>query len=132
MSRSTSAGIRIKRVYEPASRADGKRVLVDRLWPRGLSKERAAIDVWMRDLAPSNELRKWFGHQADRWAEFQRRYEKELQEHAGLVAQLADWARAGRVTLVFGAKDEERNQAVALLRVLNKGLDGVRAKGKVD
>ncbi len=132
MSRSTSAGIHIKRVYEPASRADGKRVLVDRLWPRGLSKERAAIDVWMRDLAPSNELRKWFGHQADRWAEFQRRYEKELQEHAGLVAQLAGWARAGRVTLVFGAKDEERNQAVALLRVLNKGLDGVRAKGKVD
>jgi uncharacterized protein YeaO (DUF488 family) len=110
--------IALKRAYEPAAPGDGTRVLVDRLWPRGVSKEAAAIDHWMKELAPSTELRKWFGHDPARWAEFRRRYTAELRQQADAVAQLRALARKGRVTLVYAAHDEEHNDAVVLRTVL--------------
>ena len=94
------------------------RVLVDRLWPRGLRKADAAVDRWMKDIAPSTELRQWFDHDPERWQEFRRRYAKELKQHATAVDELRDLARHGTVTLVFGARDEEHNDAVALREVL--------------
>ena len=106
--------VKLKRVYEPRGSDDGYRVLVDRLWPRGVSKENAAVDLWLREIAPSDELRKWFGHDPARWREFRRRYFTELEEKSELVAQIRDRARTGVVTLLFGARDEENNQAVAL------------------
>jgi uncharacterized protein YeaO (DUF488 family) len=114
--------LRLKRVYEPAARDDGTRVLIDRLWPRGLSKEKAAVDHWMKDIAPSAELRKWFGHDPDRWPEFRRRYMGELREKTALVDQIRDLARKHTVTLLFGAHDEEHNDAVVLHEVLMKGV----------
>lgn len=111
--------ISTKRVYEESSARDGMRVLVDRLWPRGLSKEAAKLDLWMKDLAPSTELRKWFAHDVERWPEFQRRYAKELRQNEALVAELEALIDRGRVTLLFGAKDEEHNQAVALAAFLS-------------
>ena len=113
--------LRLKRVYEPAVSADGVRVLVDRLWPRGLSKEKAGVDHWMKDIAPSAELRKWFGHDPERWAEFRRRYMQELRHDAELLEQLRDMASKQTVTLVFGAHDEEHNDAVVLQEMLLKG-----------
>ncbi len=113
--------LRLKRVYAPASRDDGVRVLVDRLWPRGLTKEKAAVDHWMKDVAPSSDLRKWFGHDPDRWSEFQRRYKKELREHKNLLDEIRKLTRDGTVTLLFGAHDEEHNDAVVLRDVLSKG-----------
>ncbi|MGA9016067.1 MAG: DUF488 domain-containing protein [Acetobacteraceae bacterium] len=110
--------IQLKRAYEPPSPEDGSRVLVDRLWPRGLRKADAAVDRWMKDIAPSTELRQWFGHDPERWQEFRRRYAKELKQHATAVDELRDLARHGTVTLVFGARDEEHNDAVALREVL--------------
>ncbi|HEY4355800.1 MAG TPA: DUF488 domain-containing protein [Acidobacteriaceae bacterium] len=110
--------IRIKRVYEPAADADGRRILVDRLWPRGLSKANAHVDVWLKDAGPSHALRKWFGHDPDRWAEFQRKYRAELKGSAAL--QELKKAAKGNVTLLYGAKDEEHNQAVVLLRILKR------------
>lgn len=110
----------IKRVYEPAGPEDGFRILVDRLWPRGLSKEKAAINIWLKDIAPSNALRKWFGHDPARWEEFRKRYEKELDGMKGAVKSLATRAKAGKVTLVYGAKDEEHNQAVVLREYIEK------------
>jgi uncharacterized protein YeaO (DUF488 family) len=110
--------IALKRAYEPAAPRDGTRVLVDRLWPRGVSKEAAAIDHWMKELAPSTELRKWFGHDPARWPEFRRRYTAELRQQAEAVAQLRALARKGRVTLVYAAHDEEHNDAVVLRTVL--------------
>ena len=103
----------LKRAYEPASPADGTRVLVDRLWPRGVDKQHAAIDEWMKDIAPSTALRKWFGHDPARWAEFRRRYEAELAENPA-VGQLRDLARKGPVTLIYAARDEAHNQALVL------------------
>ena len=94
------------------------RVLVDRLWPRGLRKADAAVDRWMKDIAPSTELRQWFGHDPERWQEFRRRYARELQQHATAIDELRELARHGTVTLVFGARDEEHNDAVALREVL--------------
>ncbi|MCG8589996.1 MAG: DUF488 domain-containing protein [Proteobacteria bacterium] len=114
----------LKRVYEPASRQDGLRVLVDRLWPRGLSKDAARVDLWLKEVAPSTELRKWFGHEPKRWAEFRRRYEHELEAHTESLERLVELAGRGRVTLLFGAKDEERNQAVVLLDVLRSTFTG--------
>ena len=125
MTNPTSSSIRVKRVYEPPSKSDGQRVLVDRLWPRGLSKEAANVHVWLKEVAPTSTLRKWFGHAPDRWPEFQRRYQRELETNAEPLAQLIDLSRERRVTLVFGAKDEERNQAVVLQRVLAKMLSRV-------
>lgn len=110
--------LRVKRVYEPAVRSDGYRILVDRLWPRGLSKERAAIDEWMKDVAPSAQLRRWFGHDPEKWAEFQRRYRRELRARVDLVRDIAERASRGTVTLVYGARDEAHNDAVVLAAVV--------------
>lgn len=106
--------IGVKRIYEPPEPTDGYRLLVDRLWPRGVSKERAAIDAWMREVAPSSELRRWFGHDASRWEEFKRRYAEELDTRADLVAEILSLARDRRVTLLYSARDRDHNQAVAL------------------
>jgi uncharacterized protein YeaO (DUF488 family) len=108
----------IKRVYEPVSPKDGYRILVDRLWPRGLSKENAAVDLWLKDVAPSTELRQWFGHDPAKWNEFRRKYSAELATRAGEVAQIRALARRRRVTLVYGARDTEHNDAVVLLGYL--------------
>lgn len=110
--------IKLKRVYEEPARLDGERILVDRLWPRGLTKERAAVDVWMKDLAPSSELRKWFNHDPDKWKEFQTRYRKELREKKDEIQSVKEKAKAHTVTLLYGAHDEEHNQAVVLKKVL--------------
>jgi len=113
-----AAHIRLKRAYEPPSRADGVRILVDRLWPRGVSKDDAALDDWMKDVAPSAALRKWFAHDPERWPEFRRRYRAELKEHPEDLARLRGLARKKTVTLVYGARDEEHNDAVVLRDVL--------------
>jgi uncharacterized protein YeaO (DUF488 family) len=110
----------IKRVYEPPSASDGMRVLVDRLWPRGLSKAKAKIDRWEKDLAPSDELRRWFGHETARWAEFRKRYRDELKSQADALRELRAAARRGRVTLLYAAHDEEHNNAVVLAELLKK------------
>jgi uncharacterized protein YeaO (DUF488 family) len=110
--------LRLRRVYEPAVLADGKRILVDRLWPRGLTRQKAEIDRWMKEIAPSAELRQWFGHEPARWAEFQRRYKQELRAQGERVDELANLAARGRVTLVFGARDERHNDAVVLAAVV--------------
>jgi uncharacterized protein YeaO (DUF488 family) len=110
--------IRLKRAYEPASKADGTRVLVDRLWPRGVTKAAAAIDRWEKTLAPSDSLRKWFGHDPARWNEFQKRYAEELRGCREALHELRALAREGPVTLVFSARDERHNDAVALRDVL--------------
>ncbi len=110
--------IRLKRVYEPPLDEDGFRVLVDRLWPRGVSKERAALDLWLKDVGPSNALRKWYGHVPERWAEFQERYRAELagNDAFGELVRVAKEHKV--VTLLFGARDEERNEAVVLRELL--------------
>jgi uncharacterized protein YeaO (DUF488 family) len=112
--------IRIKRVYDPPSADDGLRVLVDRLWPRGLNKASLKFDEWMKDIAPSSELRQWFGHDESKWEEFQKRYFKELDSRPDLIEQLLQKPRAGRLTLLFAAKDEIHNNAVALKSYLEK------------
>lgn len=110
--------IRLKRAYEPADASDGYRVLVDRLWPRGVSRENAQLDAWARELAPSAELRRWFGHDPERFDEFRRRYREELAPHVDVLDELRGRARSGRLTLVFGARDTERNDAVVLAEAL--------------
>ena len=113
--------VKIKRVYEPLSRrADGKRILVDRLWPRGMKKEEAHLDEWLKDIAPSNELRQWYGHDVSRWREFKTRYIKELRNKPELVKKLKGEARKGTITLVFSAKDVEHDNAVVLKEVLSR------------
>jgi uncharacterized protein YeaO (DUF488 family) len=110
--------IQIKRVYDPATESDGYRILVDRVWPRGLSKRSAAVDLWLRDVAPTASLRKWFGHRPDRWQEFKRRYRRELDHEASsALAELRSVQRA-HITLLYAAKDKEHNNAVALLEHL--------------
>ncbi len=106
--------IRIKRVYEPPDDEDGRRILVDRLWPRGLSKEKARIDLWLKDIAPSTELRRWFNHDPERWDGFKERYLAELKANGEQIALLKQELDKGIVTLVYGAKDEKHNQAVVL------------------
>jgi len=111
--------IKIKRVYEKPAKEDGWRVLVDRLWPRGMKKEAAYLDVWMKDVAPSDALRKWFGHKPENWSEFQKKYRSELGKKKELVAELKKMAKEhGTLTLLYGAKDEEHNQAVVLAEAL--------------
>ena len=110
--------LRLKRAYEPAEPGDGVRILVDRLWPRGVSKAKAALDDWIKDIAPSTELRKWFGHDPARWAEFQRRYRAELLGQSDALGRIRDLARTRVVTLVYSAHDEEHNDAVVLRAVL--------------
>jgi uncharacterized protein YeaO (DUF488 family) len=110
---------RVKRVYEPAAREDGWRVLVDRLWPRGLTKVKAKVDAWLKEIAPSNELRKQFHHQALGWPEFEKRYRAELSKQKKALANLKEMEKEhGTVTLLFGARDEVHNQAQALAKML--------------
>jgi uncharacterized protein YeaO (DUF488 family) len=106
--------IRIKRAYEPKSRTDGRRILVERLWPRGMTKKALAADAWMKDVAPTTELRRWFGHQVERWGEFRWRYEKELSANPEGWAPLLDASKRGPVTLLYSAHDIEHNGAVVL------------------
>jgi uncharacterized protein YeaO (DUF488 family) len=112
--------VQIKRVYEPPSGDDGVRVLVDRLWPRGLPKTRAAVDLWLKDLAPSVRLRRWFNHDPSRWNEFKQRYAEELDAKKAAVNALVGAARRGKVTLLFGARDHEHNNATALHAYLTR------------
>ncbi len=110
--------LNVKRVYEKPSREDGIRVLVDRLWPRGLTKADAKIDIWLKEISPSDALRKWFNHDPAKWVEFKRRYSAELKGKKNLLDTLREEARRGTVTLVFGAKDEKHNNAVALAALI--------------
>jgi len=115
--------LKLKRIYERPSDADGHRVLVERLWPRGVSKQAARLDDWLKEIAPSPELRRWYGHQPERWPEFQKRYRAELAGNGALVDQLISRLEGGNVTLLFAAKDEARNSAVLLKSVIDGRLD---------
>lgn len=112
--------IKIKRVYVDALKSDGTRILVDRIWPRGISKEKAQLDDWIKEIAPSTELRKWFNHEEERFAEFSNRYKKELESHKDLTDALLEKAKKNPLTLVYSAKDEVHNQAVVLKEFLEK------------
>lgn len=112
--------IRLKRAYEKASPDDGERILVERLWPRGVTRARAAIDLWLKEVAPSPELRKWFGHEPEKWKEFERRYWKELRDRKEMLDLLRRKAKQGTVTFVYAARDEEHNGAVALRELLER------------
>lgn len=112
--------MQIKRVYEKPGKEDGKRILVDRLWPRGLTKERASIDLWLKEIAPSTELRKWFGHDPEKWDEFKKRYHQELKNNECQVSLLREQLKKGTVTLVYGAKDEKHNEALVLTEWLDR------------
>ena len=114
--------IQLRRAYESPSPTDGQRVLVDRLWPRGRSKETLQLDVWLKEVAPSTELRKWFGHDPEKWTEFQLRYRKELAANPAVLAPLVEAARSGPLTLVYGAKDDQHNEAVVLREMLIERL----------
>jgi uncharacterized protein YeaO (DUF488 family) len=114
--------VRLKRAYEPPSSSDGYRVLVDRLWPRGVRKERARLDGWEKELAPSTELRQWFAHDPSRFAEFRRRYVEELGRHRPRLTALRRRAGEGTLTLVYSARDDEHHDAVVLAEVLRRGL----------
>lgn len=119
MSRKIAAShIQLKRAYEPPASDDGIRILIDRLWPRGVKKAEAAIDEWLKEIAPSTSLRKWFGHDPARWEEFRRRYKAEIRQHPDEFDRLQALARRGRVTLVFSAHDETHNDAVVLREML--------------
>ena len=113
--------LKIKRVYEAADDDDGLRVLIDRLWPRGLSKDAAHVDLWLKEVAPSTELRKWFAHDPNKWAVFQQRYVAELQGQSEALSELRTQMRKGRLTLLYGAKDEAHNNAMVLKTVLEAG-----------
>lgn len=125
-----SGNIRIKRAYEPPASADGTRVLVDRLWPRGVGKGTLAIERWMKEIGPSDALRRWFGHDPDRWDEFRRRYGAELAKHADLLDGLRSLARERRLTLVYAARDDAHNNAVALREMLTRAKAGARRISK--
>lgn len=113
--------VRLKRAYEPSAAADGSRVLIDRIWPRGVSREEAHLDEWARELAPSGELRRWFSHDPDRFAEFRRRYRAELTAQEAKLRELRQRARQGTLTLVYAARDTEHNDAVVLAELLRRG-----------
>lgn len=114
--------VRIKRVYDDRSDDDGFRILVDRVWPRGVSKEKSAIDIWMREVAPSDSLRKWFGHEAPKWEEFKKRYTKEIESSKEFDKLFSIVKKKGTVTLVYSAKDPEHNQAVVLKELIEKRM----------
>lgn len=114
--------VQIKRIYDALADEDGYRVLVDRIWPRGLSKAEARVDRWLKEIAPSTELRRWFGHDPKRWDEFRRRYRGELEGSSALVQELAEKARSAPVTLLFSARDQQHNQAVVLCEWLEERL----------
>ena len=115
--------LRLKRVYEPPAPSDGERILVDRLWPRGLSKAKAAVDTWMKDIAPSSKLRRWFRHDPRKWIEFKRRYRAELRACRPLVRDLARLASRRRVTLVYSARDEAHNDARVLATLVRANMN---------
>ena len=106
--------IRLKRAYQEAAAEDGNRILVERLWPRGLTKEKATIDVWLKEVSPSPDLRRWYGHDPERWEEFRKRYETEMQSHEDPIRRIRDLQKTGPLTFVFAARDEQRNSAVVL------------------
>jgi uncharacterized protein YeaO (DUF488 family) len=110
----------VKRIYANAERSDGRRILVDRLWPRGMTRENAKVDLWLKEIAPSNELRKWFGHDTAKWPEFKRKYLEELKGLSGPLATLRHEARENTITLLYAARDEEHNEAVILLEFLRQ------------
>jgi len=112
--------IKIKRVYDPASPDDGKRILIDRLWPRGIKKEEAHIDEWLKDISPSHELRKWYSHDPAKWAEFKKRYKQELAGKSELLKKIKAGAKKQTVTLLFSTKELELNNAVALKEMLSQ------------
>ena len=112
--------IRMKRAYERYDPTDGRRVLVDRLWPRGLTKQRVKIDSWLREIAPSDDLRKWYHHDPDKWGEFNERYRHELETKRSMLMQLQDWATKGDVTILYSSKDEVHNNAVVLKEMLEE------------
>ncbi len=112
--------IKLKRVYEKPSKEDGLRVLVERLWPRGFTKERASVDLWLKDIAPSTELRKWFGHDPAKWEQFCKRYRVELEQRKDAVNLLKQKSEEGTITLVYAARDEKHNSAVALKEILEQ------------
>jgi uncharacterized protein YeaO (DUF488 family) len=116
--------VAIKRAYEPASSGDGYRVLIDGLWPRGLSKEKLRIDAWMKEIAPSADLRKWYGHQSERWPDFRKRYQSELQKTpaSDLLRELVQRARKGKVTLVIGARDTEHSNGTVVAELIDRKL----------
>jgi uncharacterized protein YeaO (DUF488 family) len=111
--------IKLKRVYEKPDKKDGFRILVDRLWPRGLTKEKAGVDLWLKDIAPTTELRKWFNHDPEKWSDFQKKYLKELKENKEAVSELKEHLKKGPVTLLYAAKDEEHNEALVLKHYLS-------------
>jgi uncharacterized protein YeaO (DUF488 family) len=110
----------VKRIYANAERSDGRRILVDRLWPRGMTKENAKVDLWLKEIAPSNELRNWFGHDTAKWPEFKRKYVEELKGLRAPLATLCHEASEGTITLLYAARDEEHNEAVILLELLRQ------------
>lgn len=112
--------IKIKRAYEQSHTDDGLRILVDRLWPRGLTKEKASVDLWLKEIAPSTELRKWFAHDPDKWKSFRGRYETELSHNQDLIKVLKQKAREGTITLIYGARDEKHNEALVLKQFLER------------
>ena len=118
MPKRATSNVKLKRAYDTAARSDGRRILVDRIWPRGIARAELRIADWVKDAAPSAGLRKWFGHEPARWPEFKRRYFQELDRHPDALAPLVEQSRAGTVTLVFAAKDAEHNNAVALKEYL--------------
>jgi len=128
MTRIAATRVKLKRAYEAPAASDGKRVLIDRLWPRGVRKEDAALDLWLKELGPSTELRKWFGHNPARWDEFQQRYAEELAQKPELMAQLREFAREGVLTLVYSARDEQHNDAVVLRQLLTGGVSAASSK----
>lgn len=111
--------VNIKRVYEEPEKSDGFRILVDRVWPRGMTKEKAAVDLWLKEAGPSTELRKWFNHDPEKWSEFKKRYLKELKDNE-VIQEIKGHEKKGKVTLVYSARDEEHNQAVVLREFLQK------------
>ena len=121
--------VRLKRVYEKTGGHDGTRVLIDRVWPRGVRKSEAGIDLWLKEIAPSTELRKWFGHDSEKWLDFKSRFFRELDQNAALVEKLSKMNQRGTVTLVFGAKDAKHNNAVALKEYLEQGIEGRMVRG---
>jgi len=112
--------IKIKRVYEQPDKKDGERILVDRLWPRGLTTEKARVDLWLKEIAPSTELRKWFAHDPKKWKKFRGRYETEIRHKDDLIKVLNQKAREGTITLIYGARDEKHNEALVLKHILEK------------
>jgi len=130
MAAKRAADIRIKRAYEPAAPADGIRILVDRLWPRGVSKAALAIERWVKEIAPSDALRRWFGHDPERWDEFRRRYAAEFAKQAAPLDELRSLARERRLTLVYAARDDSHNDAVVLRDVLTRAKGGARRTSK--